>query len=88
MRNGKVTHLIKTIIELQAMVPTKSIKQCGEAGLRQIAVMQDTEFGLENHFGKDKIDDSTIDINFGFGRLTVKKADLQEALKETEAILG
>lgn len=88
MRNGKITHFVKTITELQAMVPAKSIKPVGEPGLREITITQDTEFGLERHFEKNKIDNSRIDINFGFGKLTLKKADFQEAFKKAKPILS
>ncbi len=84
MGNNKITYLVKTIIELQAMVPTKSITQTGESGLREVTITQNTEFGLEKHFEKGRIDFSKIDITFGFGRLTLKKSDLQEALKRAK----
>ena len=82
-------YLIKTDVELQAIVPLKSLKKIGEEGLREVAIKQDTEFGFERHFNKHKIDKSKIDINFGFGKLTVKAKDLKEALKrEREVFLG
>lgn len=70
------------------MVPTKSITQAGESGLREIAITQDSEFGLEEHFEKGRIDRSKIDITFGFGRLTLKKSDLEEALKRAKIFLS
>ncbi len=74
---------------MQAIVPLKSLKKIGEEGLREVAIKQDTEFGFEKHFNKDKIDKSKIDINFGFGKLIVKAEDLKEALKRArEVFLG
>ena len=82
-------YLIKADVELQAIVPLKSLKKIGEEGLREVAIKQDTEFGFEKHFNKDKIDKSKIDINFGFGKLIVKAEDLKEALKRArEVFLG
>jgi hypothetical protein len=82
-------YFIKTDVELQAIVPLKSLKKISEEGLREVAIKQDTEFGFEKHFNKDKIDKSKIDINFGFGKLTVKAEDLKEALKRArEVFLG
>jgi len=77
---NKIFKLLGTQIELQAIVPVKSIKQ-DEHGLREVTIKQDTEFGFERHFDKDRIDKSRIDINFGFGKITLKKNDLQEALR-------
>ena len=78
---SRIVKLLKAEVELQAIVPVKSIKHAGEHMLREVAVKQDTEFGIERHFNKDKIDKSKIDINFGFGRISLKKQDLREALK-------
>ncbi|OIO32479.1 MAG: hypothetical protein AUJ70_05460 [Candidatus Omnitrophica bacterium CG1_02_40_15] len=79
---NKIVRLVKTGIELQAVVPAKSITQAGEQGLKEVIIRQDTEFGFEGHFNKDGIDKSKIDINFGFGRITLKKKDLQKALRK------
>jgi hypothetical protein len=49
-------YLIKTDVELQAVMPLKSLKKVSEEGLREVAIKQDTEFGFERHFNKDKID--------------------------------
>jgi len=82
-------YLIKADVELQAVVPLKSLKKIGEEGLKEVAIKQDTEFGFERHFNKGKIDKSKIDINFGFGKLIVKAEDLKEALKRArEVFLG
>ena len=82
-------YLIKADVELQAIVPLKSLKKIGEEGLREVAIKQEAEFGFERHFDKDKIEKSKIDINFGFGKLTVKAKDLKEALKRArEVFLG
>jgi len=82
-------YLIKADVELQAIVPLKSLKKIGEESLREITIKQDTEFGFEKHFNKDKIDKSKIDINFGFGKIIVKAEDLKEALKRArEVFLG
>lgn len=79
-------YLIKADVELQAIVPLKSLKKVSEQGLREVAIKQDAEFGFEKHFNKDKIDKSKIDINFGFGRLTVKAKDLKEALQRAREV--
>ena len=82
-------YLIKADVELQAIVPLKSLKKICEEGLREVAIKQDAEFGFEKHFNKDKIDKSKIDINFGFGKIIVKAEDLKEALKRArEVFLG
>lgn len=78
--NNRIVKLLKAEIELQAVVPAKSIKS-GEDGLKEVAVKQDTEFGFERHFDRGRINKGKIDINFGFGRITLKKKDLQEALR-------
>ena len=48
-----MSYLIKADVELQAIVPLKSLKKIGEQGLREVAIKQDTEFGFERHFDKD-----------------------------------
>lgn len=78
-----MAYLIESEVELQVTVPTKSINQVGEHGLREVTIKQDTEFGFERHF-KDKIDESKIDINFGFGKLTIKAEDLKEAMERQQ----
>ena len=82
MVKNRIVRLLKVGIELQAIVPVKSIRQIGEQDLREVAVKQETEFGFERHFDKDKIDKNTIDINFGFGKITLMKKDLQKALRK------
>lgn len=77
---NKIVKLLKAGIELQAVVPAKSIKS-GEDGLKEIIIKQYTEFGLERHFNKGRINKGKIDINFGFGKITLKKKDLQKALR-------
>jgi len=82
-------YLIKADIELQAVVPLKSLKEIGERDLREVTIKQDSEFDFERHFDKTKIDKSKIDINFGFGKLIIKTEDLKEALKRArEVFLG
>lgn len=83
MKNRKrIIKLLKTEIELQAVVPTKSIKQANEYGLKEVTIKQASEFGFEKHFDKGRIDKGRIDINFGFGKITLKKKDLQKALNK------
>jgi len=40
-------YLIKADIELQAVVPLKSLKEIGERDLREVAIKQEAEFGFE-----------------------------------------
>ncbi len=77
---NRIVKLLKAEIELQAVVPAKSIKPA-EDGLKEVAIRQNTEFGFERHFDKSRINKGKMDINFGFGRITLKKKDLQEALR-------
>lgn len=82
---NKIVKLLKAGIELQALVPVKSIKP-GEDGLREVVIRQDTEFGFERHFDKGRIDKGKIDINFGFGKITLRKKDLQEAFSRSPSL--
>jgi len=81
MVKNRIVKLLKAGIELQAVVSVKSIKHAGEHGLREITIKQDTEFGFEKHFEKGRVNKNKIDINFGFGKITLKKKDLQKALR-------